>query len=385
MKSFRNFNPHRVTSPAYVIDTVLLKKNLQHLHDIKEKASVDGYGFNILLALKAFTLPAVAPLMMQYLDGCCASGLYEARIGHEEYKKHVHVYGAGYKDDELQELMGYADDMVFNSLYQLEKARAKYGHNKVSFGLRLNPQISTVDQEVYDPSAFGSRLGVTKKELEGADLTSVDGLHIHNLCYGFFKDLLLSINWLEDHFGDVLHKISWLNLGGGHNFMDENYECEKFIAKMHELQQKYKLKIFVEPGTCVPENTGVVVTEVLDIAKKDICVAIIDASPVCHMPTIMEEGLKPPIMGESAQGSYRYRLGGMTCLTGDVLGDYSFDKELRVKDRLLIENQTQYTLVRQNYFNGIPCPHVYLWNSEDDTITTILTPKYEDFRVRFGQ
>ena len=374
-------------TPCYVIDEKRLTENAQILFSVMENT-----GCKILLAQKAFSNYDFYPLLSQYLSGTEASGLYEARLGAEEMPSgEVHVFCAAYRDDEFEELLRYADHIVFNSINQLKKYGLKAKEHGKSIGLRINPECSTQEgHEIYDPCAKGSRLGVTRsvwdREMTEDILSLIDGLHFHTLCEQDSDALEITFKSFEQNFGDVLPRVKWLNMGGGHHITKEGYDIKRLESLILHAQKKWDLCVYLEPGEAVALNAGYLISQVLDIVENgDIKIAILDTSAACHMPDVIEMPYTPPLLGtnQAEEGAYSYRLAGLTCLSGDIIGEYSFDKPLQIGDLLVFGDMAIYTTCKNNTFNGMPLPNIYRKNI-DGTFTQLSHFGYQDFKMRLG-
>jgi carboxynorspermidine decarboxylase len=367
-----------IETPAYVVDETALIRNLEILKEVKEKS-----GAKILLAQKAFSMFSLYPLIMEYLDGTTSSGLYEARLAHEETTGQVHVYCPAYKEDEIGELAGIADHIIFNSKRQLFKYKDEC--KGVSLGLRINPECSTQDTPIYDPCAPGSRLGVTFDNFDEALLDHIEGLHIHTLCEQDADDLKVTLDAFVSRFGKYLGRLKWLNLGGGHHITRAGYDRELLIGLVKDIRNKYGLEVYLEPGEAVALNAGYLVCEVMDMVRNDFDIAILDASAACHMPDVIEMPYRPPLYGASypSEKPYTYRLAGRTCLAGDVIGDYSFDDPLRVGDKLCFMDMAIYSMVKNNTFNGMPLPDICVLG-RDGSVKVIKKFNYDDFKGRLS-
>lgn len=374
-------------TPCYVIDEKRLTENAQILFSVMENT-----GCKILLAQKAFSNYDFYPLLSQYLSGTEASGLYEARLGAEEMPSgEVHVFCAAYRDDEFEELLRYADHIVFNSINQLKKYGLKAKEHGKSIGLRINPECSTQEgHEIYDPCAKGSRLGVTRsvwdREMTEDILSLIDGLHFHTLCEQDSDALEITFKSFEQNFGDVLPRVKWLNMGGGHHITKEGYDMKRLESLILHAQKKWDLCVYLEPGEAVALNAGYLISQVLDIVENgDIKIAILDTSAACHMPDVIEMPYTPPLLGtnQAEEGAYSYRLAGPTCLSGDIIGEYSFDKPLQIGDLLVFGDMAIYTTCKNNTFNGMPLPNIYRKNI-DGTFTQLSHFGYQDFKMRLG-
>ena len=367
-----------VDTPCYVLDEAALIRNLGILREVKERADC-----KILLAQKAFSMFAVYPLIAQYLDGTTASGLYEARLGHEHFGGEVHVFSPAYKPDEIAELSHIADHIVFNSLAQLYKYKDSCG--TAGIGLRVNPECSTQEHGIYDPCAAGSRLGVTLAQFDPEALKFVEGLHFHTLCEQNSDALEVTLKAFEDRFGKYLHGLKWVNFGGGHHITREDYDRERLIHLVSEFKDRYGVEVYLEPGEAVALNAGYLVTEVMDIVHNGLDIAILDASAACHMPDVLEMPYRPPLYlsGKEGEKQYTYRLSSRTCLAGDIIGDYCFDSPLKVGDRLCFEDMAIYSMVKNNTFNGMPLPDIGILHT-DGSFELVKRFGYEDFKGRLS-
>ena len=375
----------QLPTPCYVIDEKKLKENLQILKEIREEA-----GCKILLAQKAFSCFYEYPLIGRYLDGTTASGLYEARLGKEEMGKENHVFAPAYKDADIKELGEICDHIIFNSFAQLR--RHKDVVSGKSLGLRINPECSTQgDHAIYDPCAPGSRLGVTKEvfvretEEEPELFDALDGLHFHTLCEQNADDLAKTLEAVEEKFGPWLSKIKWLNMGGGHHITRDDYDRKLLIKCIKHIRDTYGVEVYLEPGEAIALNAGYLVTEVMDIVENGLSVLILDASAACHMPDVLEMPYRPPLKdsGNAGEKAFTYRLSSCTCLAGDVIGDYSFDKQIYVGDKLYFQDMAIYSMVKNNTFNGIPLPGIAVMK-EDGDCELIRTFGYRDFKGRLA-
>ena len=377
----------QISTPAYVVEEEALRRNGEILKSIIEET-----GCKILLAQKAFSNYDFYPLLSQYISGTEASGLYEARLGAEEMPgKEVHVFCGAYSEGEFTELLKYADHIVFNSPAQLKKFGKAAKEAKKSIGLRINPECSTQEgHDIYDPCAPGSRLGTTRQvweeEMTKEWIEELDGLHFHTLCEQDADALEITWKAVEEKFADVLPKMKWINLGGGHHITRPDYHKELLKKILMEIKEKWKLQIYLEPGEAVALNAGYLVCRVLDIVKnKEEEIAILDTSAACHMPDVIEMPYTPPLYGAAGVGEkeYTYRLGGPTCLSGDQIGIYSFSHKLQEKDILLFGDMAIYTICKNNTFNGMPLPAVWKRDMEKRMVK-LKEFGYEDFKMRLG-
>lgn len=371
----------QVPTPAYVIDEAKLVNNLEILKSVQDRT-----GCKVLLAQKAFSMYATYPLISQYLAGTTASGLYEAKLAREEFGGEVHVFAPAFKDADLEEILEIADHIVFNSERQLRKHVDKCRAAGVSVGLRINPECSTQDEHaLYDPCATGSRFGVRIDQFSKDLLDLVDGLHFHTLCEQNSDDLKTTLEAVEDKFGPYLHRIKWLNMGGGHHVTREDYDVELLISSIQHMQETYGLEVYIEPGEAIALNAGYLVTEVLDIVENGIETLVLDASATCHMPDVLEMPYRPPLRNgfEAGEKAYTYRLSSNTCLTGDIIGDYSFEKPVEIGDKLYFEDMAIYSFVKNNTFNGIGLPSLALMDKSGNC-RIIKEFGYEDFKGRLS-
>lgn len=370
-----------VKTPCFVVDEKRLTDNLEILKDVSERA-----GCKILLAQKAFSMFYAYPLISKYLAGTTASGLYEARLGKEKFGGETHVFSPAYREDEFEEILKYADDIVFNSPAQVKKYAQKARSLGKSVGLRVNPECSTQEgHAIYDPCSPGSRLGTTLKNFDESILPLLDGLHFHTLCEQNSDDLETTAKAFEEKFGKYLKGMKWLNFGGGHHITRKDYDREKLISVVKHFREKYDVEVYLEPGEAVVLNAGFLVSTVLETMNNGMDIAILDTSAACHMPDVIEMPYRPPLMnsGEPNEKAFTYRLGGPTCLAGDVIGDYSFDEPLKEGDRVVFEDMALYTMVKTNTFNGMPLPSI-LYRKSDGEIITVKTFGYEDFVSRLS-
>lgn len=371
----------QVPTPAYVIDEAKLVNNLEILKSVQDRT-----GCKVLLAQKAFSMYATYPLISQYLAGTTASGLYEAKLGREEFGGEVHVFAPAFKDADLEEILEIADHIVFNSERQLRKHVDKCRAVGVSVGLRINPECSTQgDHALYDPCAAGSRFGVRIDQFSEDLLDLVDGLHFHTLCEQNSDDLKTTLDAVEAKFGPYLHRIKWLNMGGGHHVTREDYDLDLLISSIQHMQETYGLEVYIEPGEAIALNAGYLVTEVLDIFENGIETLVLDASATCHMPDVLEMPYRPPLRHgfEAGEKTYTYRLSSNTCLTGDIIGDYSFEKPVEIGDKLYFEDMAIYSFVKNNTFNGIGLPSLVLMDKTGDC-RIVKSFGYEDFKGRLS-
>ena len=373
---------NELPTPCYVIDENIIEENCKVLADVMKKT-----GCHVLLAQKAFSNYALYPLIGKYLSGTTASGLYEARLGREEMGRENHVFAPAYKDEDMDELVKICDHIVFNSISQLEKHKEKC--RNVSIGIRVNPEFSTQNgHEIYDPCGKGSRLGVTADLLRNADLTGIDGLHFHTLCEQNSDDLKKTLDVVEEKFDFLLRKVKWVNFGGGHHITRKDYDVELLCDCITHIKEKYNVKVYIEPGEAVALNAGYFITTVLDKVKNSgITCLILDGSAACHMPDVLEMPYTPPLSEgsiiETPEKEFDYMLGGNTCLAGDIIGNYRFDHDVQIGERLTFCDMAIYSMVKNNTFNGIPLPSIYSMDRNGDC-RLIKSFGYNDFKERLS-
>jgi len=372
----------KLPSPCYIVDESLLEKNLKILNGVMKRT-----GCKILLAQKAFSMYTMYPLIGKYLSGTTASGLYEAILGYEEMGKENHIFSPAYREDEIDEIISLCDHIIFNSFSQLEKFKEKVLQAGKKIGLRINPECSTqVGHAIYDPCVPGSRFGVTKKKDFRPDLLEgVSGLHFHTLCQQNSDDLETTLKAVEEKFGPWLSQMEWINFGGGHYITKEDYNIQLLENCIERMKNKYGLEVYLEPGEAVALNAGFLATTVLDTHQNGIDIAILDTSATCHMPDVLEMPYRPPLLGSGEVGEkeFLYRLGGQTCLTGDTIGDYTFDQPLKSGDRLVFGNMAVYTMVKNTTFNGMPLPAIAI-KDKDGEYHVIRKFGYQDFKIRLS-
>lgn len=368
-------------TPCYIVDEKLLENNLKIL-----KGVMDRTGCKILLAQKAFSMYTLYPLIGQYLSGTACSGLYEARLGYEEMGKENHIFSPAYRDDEIDDIIRFCDHIIFNSFSQLEKFGEKVRKAGKRIGLRINPECSTqTGNPMYDPCTKGSRFGITSEQIRPELLEGVSGIHFHTLCEQDADALEITLAAVEEKFGPYLAQMEWINFGGGHHITREGYNLPLLEDCIKSIQKKYNVQVYLEPGEAIALNAGFLVTTVLDTIYNDLNIAILDASATCHMPDVLEVPYRPPLenAGKPEEKRYTYRLGGPTCLSGDIIGDYSFDHELKVGDRLIFKDMAIYTMVKNNTFNGMALPTIILRKKNGD-YQIVRKFNYLDFKKRLS-
>ncbi len=367
-------------TPCYIVDERLLKRNLEILKTVQDRT-----GCRILLALKGFSMYAVFPLIREYLKGVTASSLFEARLGFEEMGGEVHVYSPAYIEDEFEELLKYCDHIVFNSFSQWNKykARVRTHQKPIECGIRINPEYSEIETPIYNPCYAHSRLGVTLDNFKPDDLDGIDGLHFHTMCEQNSDTLERTIEVVDEKFGSYMKGLKWVNFGGGHHITRKDYDLDRLVRTILFIKEKYHVDVYLEPGEAVALNTGYLVASVLDVVNNGMDIAILDTSAACHMPDVLEMPYRPRIIGAGYPGEFAhtFRLGGLTCLAGDVIGDYSFQNPLKPKDRLVFCDMAHYTMVKNNMFNGVNLPCIALF-SEEEGVRTLKRFGYSDYKSR---
>jgi carboxyaminopropylagmatine decarboxylase len=383
---FTKLDLSRLPSPCFVVDEVAVERNLRILNHVQTAS-----GAKVLAALKAFSMWSLAPLTAKYLSGTCASGLHEARLGFEEYGGEVHVFAAAFSQQDIDELLTFAHHIVFNSCGQWLRFRdqclaMQKQRPDLHFGLRINPEHSEGAVPIYDPCAPGSRLGIPLSQLDETALDGISGLHFHTLCEQGLEPLQRTVAAMEAKFGHLLPQMQWVNFGGGHHITADGYNIDGLIQLVQDFKQRHQVEVYLEPGEAVAIGTGILSCEVLDISWNHLDQAILDTSATCHMPDTLEMPYRPDITGAGLpdEKSHTYRLGGLTCLAGDVIGDYSFDKPLEIGQRLVFEDMSHYTMVKTTTFNGTKLPALAIWNSETDELRVVKSFGYSDFKERLS-
>ena len=379
---FEKIDFSSVKTPAYVVDMSILENNLKILAEVKKRTDA-----TILLALKSFSMYSTFPLIRKYLDGVCASSVNEARLGREEFGKEVHTFAPAYSDLDIKEHLKYSDHLIFNSFSLWDRYRNMVQKNKrhIECGIRINPGAKGAQTDMYNPCAPCSRMGTPIEEFKPAKLKGICGLHFHALCEQGAEDLQDVLCHVEKKFGSYLSQMKWINFGGGHHITRSDYDVDLLCKLVNEFKKKYGVQVILEPGEAVALNCGVLVASVLDIMKNQMNIAILDSSAEAHMPDVLAQPYRPTIVGADKPGKkqYTYRLGGVTCLSGDLIGDYSFDKPLKVGDRLVFANQAIYTMVKNTTFNGIRLPSLMLRDLKG-RMKTIRSFGYEEFKHRLS-
>lgn len=371
-----------IPSPCYVIDEAKLIDNLEILKSVQDRT-----GCKILLAQKAFSNFAFYPLIGKYIAGVTASGLFEAKLGFEEMGKESHVYAPAYTEYDMSELIKICDHIVFNSFNQWEKHKntVKMSKRNIECGIRINPEYSEIETDIYNPCFNGSRMGVTLKNFEESKLDGISGLHFHTMCEQNSDTLERTIKVVDEKFGKYLKNMKWINFGGGHHITRNDYDIEKLVKCINFFKDKYGIQVYLEPGEAVALNAGYLIASVLDIVENGMNIAILDASAACHMPDVLEMPYRPNIIGSGKpnEKKYTYRFGGNTCLAGDIIGDYSFDTPLKINDKLIFCDMAIYTTVKNNTFNGIPLPSIGVLK-QNGSFEVIKRFDYHDFKMRLS-
>jgi carboxynorspermidine decarboxylase len=381
--AFARFDLYRVPSPAFVVDEAAIRRNLAILADVRDRA-----GIKVLGALKAFSMWSLGPVIGEYLDGVCASGIYEARLGREEYRGEVATYCAAYKPDDLAQILTISDHVIFNSPGQIARMKpqidaARAAGHVFDIGLRINPLNPEGEVPKYDPSQPHSRLGFPIDQLKAEHLQGVDGLHCHNLCEQDFLPLARTWAKIETFVMPHVGALKWLNFGGGHHITRDDYQRDDLVAFLIDLKAQTGLELYLEPGEAMALDAGILVGEILDVIDNGMPVAITDISATCHMPDVIEAPYRPAMLHEPADGPVT-RLGGPSCLAGDIIGDYRVPGGAEPGARIAFLDQAHYSMVKTNTFNGVPLPGIWLWDSETDALRCVREFGYAEFKGRLS-
>ncbi|MFV0645757.1 MAG: carboxynorspermidine decarboxylase [Sphingomonadaceae bacterium] len=383
--AFAHFDLNRVDSPAFVVDAVKLRENLQILADIRDAADI-----KVLGALKAFSMWPVAPLIGEYLDGSCASGLWEARLASEFYDGEIATYSAAYKPDDLPEICRLSDHVIFNTPDQIRRAglildQARITGGAFDVGLRLNPLCPQGEVPRYDPSAACSRLGYPIDQLSEEDMELVDGIHVHNLCEQDIAPLKATWDKMFDYLEPWFGQIKWINFGGGHHITRADYQRDELVEFLQDVKDDTGAELYLEPGEAIALDAGILTGTILDSLWNGMPLAITDISATCHMPDVIEAPYRPAMLHElQDEAQMAVRLGGPSCLAGDVIGDYRLPVPCEPGQRIAFCDQAHYSMVKTNTFNGVPLPSIWLWDSETDQLEQVRQFDYTDFRDRLG-
>jgi carboxynorspermidine decarboxylase len=373
----------RISTPCFVVDSGALNRNLATLQQVQDRT-----GCKILLALKGFAMFRVFPLLRETLQGVCASSPHEARLGREEFGREVHSFAAAYNEAHLTSLLKYSDVIVFNSFSQWQRFRplVQIAPKAVRCGIRVNPEHSEGKVPLYDPCAPGSRLGVRRAQFPGEDLSGISGLHFHTLCEHNVDALERTLAVFEEKFGEFLGDMTWVNFGGGHHITRADYDVDRLCRMILEFTSRHPIQVYLEPGEAVALNAGILAATVLDIVQNDMPIAILDVSVPCHMPDVLEMPYRPEVAGGGMPGekAHTYRLAGLSCLAGDVAGEYSFDRPLCRGEKLAFLDMAHYTMVKTTTFNGVGLPAIALYDPNTDTLEMVKAFGYTDYRNRLS-
>ena len=377
-------NLEKISTPSYVLDEKLLIKNLEIMKYIQEKSSL-----KILMALKGFALWDSFPIVKKYLVGTSASGLNEALLGFEEFGNEVHTYSPAFNPNEIEKIAKISTKIVFNSFSQLENHYnfVKKINPEISVGIRLNPEYSSTEVDLYNPCAPFSRLGITQSEFQKNIekwISKIDGFHIHGLCEQGIEDLEPLFLAFENRFGKYFSKLKWINLGGGHLITRKNYDVERLIEFVNSFERKYPNQtLFIEPSEAIGWETGFLVATVLDIVHNKIDIAILDTSAEAHMPDVLAMPYRPNVIGDIENGEFSYRFAGNSCLAGDIIGDYKFSNKLNIGDKIIFKDMIHYTMVKNTTFNGLPLPNI-VKITENGRIKNIRIFNYSDYKNKLS-
>ena len=381
-KNFHKLDLSQLPTPCYVIDLNIVKQNLQLLRKIKEQTSV-----NILLALKAFSLKKIGPMISDYLDGTSASGLNEAKLAKKYFHGLVSTFAPAFKESEIEEIVKLSNHLIFNSLNQLEKFSVKAQSEDVDIGVRINPIYSEVKEKKYNPAGFDSRLGIHYDKLKDIDFKNIDGIHFHSLCEQNFSTLKNTWDVIYPEIKTYFKFLKWINLGGGHHITRNDYDVNELINFLNEIKVRTKCKIFIEPGEAIFFQSGILVGEILDVLKskdsKIPNIAITDISPTCHMPDVIEAPYRPKLMNEAINNNgINVLIGGPSCLAGDNIGSYNFISLPKIGEKIVFLDQAHYTIVKTNFFNGISHPSIFFWDSKKNELELVKNYTFKDYEMR---
>jgi carboxynorspermidine decarboxylase len=378
-KRFEQLNLKKVETPVYIVDETYLERNLKILKSVKDRTDC-----KILLALKGFAMHSTFPQVRKYLDGICASSPHEARLGKEKFGKEVHTYGPAYSEKDIADLLKYSDTIVFNSFSQWNKYKSRV-QGKVETGLRVNPGYAEVENPLYNPCTLNSRLGIPYKNFVGKSLEGIDGLHFHAMCEQNSDVLERILRRFEEKFSRYFTEMKWINFGGGHHITRPDYDVDLLCKLVNDFKEEYGVQVYLEPGEAIALHTGVLVASVQDIMNNGMDIAILDTSAETHMPDVLAMPYRPGIIGagKPRQYKYTYRLGGQTCLAGDVIGDYSFKKKLKQGDKLVFLDMAHYTMVKTTTFNGVKLPDIAL-NRKKGGLKVVRKFGYSDYKNRLS-
>ncbi|WP_374543462.1 carboxynorspermidine decarboxylase [Sphingorhabdus sp.] len=375
--AFARFDLNRVPTPAFVVDEIAVRRNLAILAEVKARS-----GAKILSALKAFSMWSLADVVGEYLDGVCTSGLWEARLARAHYKGEIATYCAGYKAADMAEIVAISDHVIFNSPMQ-HKRFAEFLDGSTDVGLRINPEHAEGEVAKYDPCSPHSRLGFPVSQLKTEHLDGVSGLHFHTLCEQDFEPLKRTWDGLKPRIAPWFGQLKWLNFGGGHHITRADYQREALIAFIQQVRAETGCEVYLEPGEAIALDAGILVGEILDVFDNGMPIGITDISATCHMPDVIEAPYRPAMLGERSEGT-AIRLGGPSCLAGDIIGDYRLPVPAEVGRRFAFLDQAHYSMVKTTTFNGVPLPSIWLWNSETDELRCVKEFGWETFRDRLS-
>jgi carboxynorspermidine decarboxylase len=383
IKDFPDKMTSSVETPCFIVSEGALRRNLEILASVKRRT-----GAKVLLALKAFAMFSTFPLIRKYLDGVCASGPIEAQLGFEEFGKEVHTFAPAYSEADMKRVIRYSDTIIFNSIAQWKRHRGAIERSgkRIEVGLRINPGYSEVENRLYNPSAPGSRLGMAASDLDGDDLDGIDGLHFHSLCEQNSDVLVRVLRSFEKRCGKYIPRMKWINFGGGHHITRKGYDTGLLVRTVNDFRRRYGVQVNIEPGEAVVLNAGVLVATVLDIVHNRVDTAILDTSAEAHMPDVLAGPYRPEVIGAGRPGmrKHTYRLGGLTCLAGDVIGDYSFSKPLKTGDRIVFLDMAHYSMVKTTTFNGIRHPSLALYNPGTGKVRVVKKFGYDAYKERLS-
>ncbi len=375
--AFAHFDLNRVPSPAFVVDEVVIRRNLAILADVKAQS-----GAKVLSAMKAFSMWELAPVVGEYLDGVCSSGLWESRLAQEKYSGEIATYCAGYKEADMAEIVAISDHVIFNSPHQ-HRRFASFLNDSIDVGLRINPEHAEGEVAKYDPCSPGSRLGFPVSQLLPEHLEGISGIHFHTLCEQDFEPLQRTWQALKTKIAPYFGQLHWLNFGGGHHITRADYQREELIEFIKSVRAETGLDVYLEPGEAIALDAGILVGELLDVFDNGITVGVADISATCHMPDVIEAPYRPAMLGERENGPI-IRIGGPSCLAGDIIGDYRLPVAAEPGARFAFLDQAHYSMVKTNTFNGVPLPSIWLWNSETDALKCVKSFEWTEFRDRLS-
>ncbi|WP_374596213.1 carboxynorspermidine decarboxylase [Brevundimonas sp.] len=381
--AFARFDLNRVASPAFVVDEMAVRRNLAVLKDMRDRADA-----RVLLALKAFSMWSLADVVGEYLDGVCASGLWEARLARQFYKGELTTYSPAYTAQDLPEILRLSDHVIFNNPQQIARfadliAAARAEGQVFEIGLRLNPEHSEGEVAKYDPAQPCSRLGFPVSQLKPEHMQGVDGLHIHALCEQDFEPLARIWAAVEPKLAPMMAGVKWLNLGGGHHVTRADYQTDQLVDFLRDIARRHGVQVYLEPGEAVALDAGILIGEVLDTFDNGMPIAIMDISATCHMPDVIEAPYRPAMLREPEAG-VTVRLGGPSCLAGDTIGDYVFAERPMSGTRIAFLDQAHYSMVKTTTFNGVALPDIVLWNSDTDDLRVVKSFDWTTFRDRLS-